>query len=368
MLVPAGALRALLRPGRRLTLRYTGFAFEPVIRDGDLVTVRALDDRLSPGMLVLCERDGWGDVVRITSLASDQATVGLDALPGRVLGVRRSDLLGTVIPAGRADPVPTRADRLRLLLRSGAVRFAWRRVERAPRFGPDAGLTVEEKYRQQVRDYREHLESNLTDEMRDAIRRHAGRGCDVLVGACGAGGEALDLCRAGFRVTAFDALPEMITATRQTLQEAGMTADLMVARVQDFDAGARRFGAIYFTPVLYSFVPGRAARLAALRRMARHLRPEGVLLFSVAIRGPLRRVQVRLAWLRRRLKGDRLLEPGDWYTWFMTPSGEIGTSYVHVFGSLRRAQAEVRAAGFGAVRPLGRAHLVATNPPATAPD
>jgi hypothetical protein len=38
LLVPAGALRALLFRGAGLTLRYSGFGLEPVIRDGDVIT------------------------------------------------------------------------------------------------------------------------------------------------------------------------------------------------------------------------------------------------------------------------------------------------------------------------------------------
>jgi hypothetical protein len=60
--------------------------------------------------------------------------------------------------------------------------------------------------------------------------------------------------------------------------------------------------------------------------------------------------------------GDRLVERGDWYTWFLTPAGEIGASYVHLFGSVRQAVTEVREAGFRSVRALG-AHLIATEPP-----
>jgi SAM-dependent methyltransferase len=361
VLVPSGTLRALLRPGRSLALRYTGFGLEPVIRNGDVVTARAAEG-LSAGMLVLCDRDGWGDVVRIASLEdTDQAVVALDALPGRARRVRRSGILAVVIPARRRDAARTPADRLRLLLRGAAIRFAWRRIAHAPSFGADAGHSVEEKYRQQVPDYRERLVSNLTPELCDTIRRHTGERGEVLVCGCGAGGEMLDLCRAGFRVTGFDALTEMIAAARQVILDNGAAAELSVARLEDFDAGTRRFGAIYFTPSLYSFLPVRARRVAALRRIARHVAPGGVLILSVAIpERPLRRLQARLAWLRRRFQGD-LVEPGDWYTWFLTPTGDIGTSYLHLFGSVRQAAAEVREAGFRSVRPLG-AHLIATDP------
>jgi SAM-dependent methyltransferase len=362
ILVPAGALRALLRKGGSLTLRYTGFALEPAIRSGDLLAARALAGDPVRGMLVLCDRDGWADVVRVAGAPGPvEAIVGVDALPGSRRVLRRADILATIVPPGRRDASPTTADRLRLAARWPAIRFAWRRVERAPSWESDAGLTVLEKYRQQVEGYRDGTGSNLTDALRETIRRHAGPGGDVLVAGCGAGSEAIDLCRTGFRVAAFDALPEMIAAARQTLEKAGATADLSVANLQDFDPGGRRFGAIYFTPDLYGFVPGRARRVAAVRRLGRSLAPGGALLFGVARPRLLRRAQAFCSWARRRLRGDRLVERGDWFTWFLTPAGDIGTSYVHLFGGRREVEAELRAAGYGKVR-FDEGHVIATDP------
>ena len=354
--VPAGTLRAFLRTRKHLGLRYAGFGFEPVVRHDDVVIAAAGPP--SPGVIAVCDWDGWADLLRLDRFAGGW-TGSIDALPGARRALDERAILAIVTPPRRDRPGPTPVDRLRLTLRWPAALWLWRRVERAPSFGPDADRSVAEKYDRQSADYARMRSSNLTDEQIGVLGRHAGPSGRILVAGAGAGGEVVHLARAGYRITAFDVLPSMVAGARRALEEAGLKAEVEAASLDDFDPGARRFGAIYFTPSLYSFVAGRGRRIAMLRRFAACLEPDGAVLLSAArARGPVRRAQVRLAWLRRRLRGDRTVERGDWYTMYLSPDGTIGTSFLHLFAA-GEAEAELRQAGYGSVRRLG-GHLVAT--------
>ena len=64
------------------------------------------------------------------------------------------------------------------------------------------------------------------------------------------------------------------------------------------------------------------------------------------------------AWLLRPA-GASGAEPGDWYTSFLTPRGEIGASYIHLFlpGAVVR---EAGSAGYDRVEAIEAAHFVAS--------
>jgi hypothetical protein len=99
--------------------------------------------------------------------------------------------------------------------------------------------------------------------------------------------------------------------------------------------------------------------VAALRALGRHLDPGGFVVYSAALIGaPLQWLELVLLWLGRRLSGRRHYEFGDWCTAFLTPAGDIGTSFLHRArpGAVRR---EARAAGFRVARREGAGHLVA---------
>lgn len=355
--VPAGTIRALLKTRPRLSLRYSGYGFEPVVRDGDVVIAEA--GAASPGMLAVCDWQGCADLLRLGRAGSGW-TGSVDAFPERhPFALSDNAIVAIVRPASRSHAAPTAADRLRLAVRWPAARWTWRRVERAPVFGDEADRSVQRKYDLQSDDYLRMRSSNLTDEQLAALRAHAAPPARVLVAGCGAAGEAIHLARLGYRVTGFDVLPSMVAAARRAAAEAGIALDLVTASLDDFDSGGTRFAAIYFTPVLYSFLAGRDRRIAVLRRLAGCLERDGVVLLSAAhARDAVRRAQLALAWARRRLRGDRAVERGDWYTLYLAADGTVATSFLHVFYP-GQVETELRAAGYGGIRRLG-AHYLAT--------
>ncbi|HET8946068.1 MAG TPA: class I SAM-dependent methyltransferase [Candidatus Polarisedimenticolia bacterium] len=355
--VPAGTIRALLRTRPRLSLRYAGYGFEPVVRDGDVL--HAETGPAASGMLAVCDWDGCADLLRLRR-AGDGWSGSIDAFPERPpVAIPGRAVVAVVRPASRTGAGPTAADRLRLAVRWPAARWIWRRVERAPVFGGDADRSVQRKYDLQAADYLRMGSSNLTDEQLAALRRHAEPPARVLVAGCGAAGEAIHLARLGYRVTGFDVLPSMVAAARRAAAGAGVELELVTASLDDFDPRGTRFAAVYFTPVLYSFLAGRERRIAVLRRLAACLEPDGAVMLSAAhAREAVRRAQIALAWARRRMRGDRAVERGDWYTMYLAADGSVGTSFLHVFRP-GQVEAEIRAAGYRGVRRLG-AHYLAT--------
>ena len=356
MHVPAGTIRALLKTRPGLSLRYAGFGFEPVVRHDDVLTVAVEPPR--PGALAVCDWDGSADLLRLHRTGGGWSG-SIDGLPAGRRVLQPGAILGLVTPAGRSGHRPTGPDRARLAVRWPAALWFWRRIALAPTFGDGADDSVRAKYDRQVAEYQRVAVSNLTEEQIEALGRHAGAGGTILVAGAGSGAEVIDLARRGYRVTGFDVLPAMTAAARQSLEKAGVRAEVVDASLDEFDAGGRRFGALYFTPMLYSFLAGRRRRIAALRRLARFLEPEGALMLSAArSRDPLRRTQIALAWLRRRLEGDRSVERGDWYTMYLAPDGSVGLSFLHVFGP-GQVERELRSAGYVSIRRIG-GHLVAT--------
>jgi SAM-dependent methyltransferase len=359
LLVPASTLRVLLSRQTRLQLLVTGFGMEPALRDGLSVTVES-GRQPRVGDLVLCDMGGWGDLLRFRRRGRGGLELTLDAFPRRPAVVPLEGVIGVVTGAeGRRGRAPAR--RLVMTLGLAALRFEWRRIQQAPRFGARASRSVGDKYRDQVAGYLAMRASNLEATHIEALRRHASSAPTILVAGCGAGGEVAHLARLGWRVCAFDLLPEMIAAARVMTAEAGGNVELFVDDVRTIDLPGRRFDAIYLTPLLYSFVAGRKTRVGMLSRLRRHLAPGGAVLFSVQLRRtPRERTQTALAFLRRRALGDRGVERGDWYTWYLTRTGAVGYSFLHRF-SAGEPEAEARSAGFGRIERID-AHYLLTDP------
>jgi SAM-dependent methyltransferase len=347
-LVPAATLKVLLQAGRTVELSYAGFAFEPALRDGEIVRVSTAR-RPRRGDLALFDMDRFGDVRRVLARSSSGALLtGIDALPARRSWVPEERMLGVVENSrGGAARLLAACGLSRLRAPLAYARLAWRRVRQAPDFGGHEAAegSVLEKYRQQVASYRDLHESNLDERLLADLARRIPAGGSVLVAGSGSGSEAIHLARLGYKVTGFDALPEMVREAKEAAREAKMGVEFVRAHVATLDLPGRRFDAIYFTPTLYSFIAGRGRRIATLHRLTAHLEAGGLLILTLQARRRLRdRLLTALAVARQRHRGSRSVEPGDWYTWFLTPQGAIGYSYVHRF-SKAEIGGELKAAG-----------------------
>jgi SAM-dependent methyltransferase/uncharacterized membrane protein YbhN (UPF0104 family) len=166
-------------------------------------------------------------------------------------------------------------------------------------------------------------------------------GARVLDAGCGHGWMAAELSGAGFRMTAMDLAVGQVAAARRWLRETGQLRDTGLAAgsllALPFEDGA--FDAAYCVNVLHH-VGARAAQRAALRELARVVRPGGVVLVhEINTRNPLYRLYMAYVFpLLKRidlgtehwLRGDRLpaapglrLEGVEFYTFLpdFAPAG-----------------------------------------------
>jgi SAM-dependent methyltransferase len=354
LLVPFGTLRVLLRKSGRLEVFYTGFALAPWIGNLDSVILDATRSP-RPGDLVLCEADGWGDIRRILARGEEGSWItGLDPLPSarealppnRVIAVVSAQR-GSGGALGRAI-----ASAFPIWSRIAAVLYWIRMTFEAPHFGDRAAASVQLKYEAQVEEYVRLVRFPLVAELRGLLERLFPKGGSVLVAGAGAGGEAIHLARAGYRVTGFDVLDEMVRAARKNAAAAGVDIEFVQADMAALDLPGRTFDGIYVTPLVYSFVPGRERRVRSIQRMGRHLASGAPLVYSAHVIKSLPQfLQAALTWARNR-PGHSDVEFGDWFTWFLRPDGNIGKSFTHLF-SASAVLVEAREAGFRSCRREG---------------
>ncbi len=361
LLVPYGTLQFLLKKSGWLEVSVRGFALGPWIGDGQRVRI---DSRrpLRQGDLALCEAERWGDVRRLLARRKDGAWItGLDAVPGAREALPPDRVLAVVAAGLGAGGMTGWALALAYpaWTRVAGLLYWFRKAVEAPDFEAGAAASVRAKYAEQVETYTGMLGFPLGPKLQSLLGRTFPSGGSVLVAGSGAGGEVIHLARQGYRVTGFDVIPEMVRAAGRNAKTAGVGAEFFQADMADLDLGGRTFDGIYVTPLVYSFVPGRARRVRSLNLLGRHLARGGSVVFSAhLLRSPSQFLQAALAWMRHRLRG-RGREFGDWFTWFLRPDGTIGRSYSHLF-TASRVLAEARQAGFRACSRHG-AYFVAAD-------
>ncbi len=358
-LLPAATLGVLLHRGTPLEVICAGYALEPWIRDGDRIRVVAGKAPL-PGDIVLCNAGGWGDLRRVLACGPGGALVtALDTVPGGRESVPRGEILGVASGPAFAGGAGGRA--IAWLFpawsRVAALLYWRRKIVAAPYFGEDASESVRRKYADQVVGY-EAMIGSPSDPDSLRVLDVLAPGSAILVAGSGAGSEALQLARQGFRVTGFDFVPAMVDSGRKQALTAGLEVEFLAAGMETLDLPGRRFAAAYVTPLVYSFIARREKRVEALRRLGLHLLPGGIVLFSAHLYRTLEQELAALLVFIRSRKGGREAEMGDWHTWFLTRSGTLGESFIHLF-SERQVMDEARAAGFARVERTGAAQFVA---------
>jgi len=359
--IPAATLEVLLSGGRPIELSYAGYPLEPLLRHGSAIEV---DPKgvATKGDLVLCRAGRRADVRRVVSVADDGSLVtALDALPGGRERIERRALLG-VLRGARSS-----GGRLgRMVVGAYPV---WARVAQAAcrlRCSVDTSgsgaldcESVRDKYEQQVAGYRSQIDRVPDRQSIDELCRSLSPGARILVAGSGAGSEVLELVRQGYRVTGIDVSAGMVQSCRETIEGEGLAAQILHANLYQLDLGDRVFEAVYFTPSVYSFLPGWSRRVRALEHLGRHLVPGGLAMLSFQrVRTISRMIDLVAYWLISRIRGLET-EPGDWYTMFLTPQGSIGRSFTHLFRP-ETVVRELRLAGFRSVMPIGPAQILAS--------
>jgi 2-polyprenyl-3-methyl-5-hydroxy-6-metoxy-1,4-benzoquinol methylase len=100
-------------------------------------------------------------------------------------------------------------------------------------------------------------------------------GLDILDAGCGIGRWSIELAKRGNRVTGLDVSPTMVSLARENARRARVECEFAIANVASFRFD-RRFDAILAVTVLQHVVDG-SDFAAAIRNLASHLKPSGVL-------------------------------------------------------------------------------------------
>jgi ubiquinone/menaquinone biosynthesis C-methylase UbiE len=288
-----------------------------------------------------------------------------------------AELLGWVRQIARG-PRRYRLDRnpWRLILRCGANADAWRWTDRL--FG------LAHRARSFVDQYRSAPEiSQVETTMAQAyalptvlecFSNQAGDGLDraeqlfvdrflqpgsaVLDIGCGTGREAFGFARQGLCVTAIDASEALIARARREVLSlpADCKVSFTVMTVSQCDFPPATFDAVYISSDVYSVIPGRRNRIAALERCRRMLRPGGVVMFPVHIPpGHPRHERLLIDGSRRilrRFRGDRVPEEGDRWIRFSHEDPSL-LFYKHRFFDIAEVWLEVEAAGLTVLERVG---------------
>jgi len=212
---------------------------------------------------------------------------------------------------------------------------------------------VREKYNREaeVGAYSRFVPTELEAFEWELLERHVKPRGRVLDIGCGAGREALNFARAGFRVVAIDIAPRMIEAARRHAEREGLDITFKVQSATELDEPPGSFDGAYWAGS-YHHVPGRALRIETLRRVVRILTPDGVLILMVVYpmkRGLLSRsrlVDLSRRAARRLLGAKRVSEPGDGYMREVSEASDPREAvFFHDFFDPQEVGAELGAAG-----------------------
>lgn len=137
-------------------------------------------------------------------------------------------------------------------------------------------------------------------------------GDHILLVGCGSGRDLLALLELGYRVDGLDPSQSAIDLARSILQRRGLSALLYTGAIEDA-VPPGMFDAVIFSWFAYGYIPGRAARIGALRGLIPRLKPGGRVLISYIPAGtPPRSLPIALTRLVARVaRSDWGPERGD---------------------------------------------------------
>ncbi|HEX6465506.1 MAG TPA: class I SAM-dependent methyltransferase [Vicinamibacterales bacterium] len=162
----------------------------------------------------------------------------------------------------------------------------------------------------------------------------------LLIGS-GSGRELVHLARGGFSVTGVEPVSHSVDMCRAALHVAQVHADVRTAFIEDVALADDSFDAAMFSLFVYSLIPMSARRIATVRRVARAVKPGGVLFVSFSTNGAGNPWLVRVGRAAGALaRSDWRLESGD--SVFRISAQQF--RYTHIF-SRSQIYAELDAAG-----------------------
>jgi SAM-dependent methyltransferase len=176
---------------------------------------------------------------------------------------------------------------------------------------PDLARAIAERW-EEFGTSEAHVLSGLMPWEQEIFARFLKPDDEILVVGCGAGRDLLALLRAGYRAEGLEVAPRAAAAARAMLRRQGFDAPVTIGAIESV-ALDKPFDVGIFSWFCYSYIPQRAARLAALRAVAARLKPGGRIFMSyVPCEHPPRRLPLALARLAARLaRADWRPEPYD---------------------------------------------------------
>lgn len=335
-------IRRLLAKGQSVDVIYAGDRMWPSVRHGQALKIDPAGGLpLEPGSAVVAAPGEVPELLRVDRLDGPEVLLRADADPSPPVSVSSEEILGRVgLPLRRVAPFSRVLRRLRL------------DIVEALRHGPDASAdaaeTVQQKYESQAPFYHHGLgKGQMHAGLMERLGLQVAPGGRVLVAGSGAGLEAFALARAGWAPTGVDFSPTMVRMASEEARRRNLDVPFAQADLRGHEEPAGSIDAVLFTYDVYSFVPGRQARVAMLTRMVRWLKSDGVILLSARrCRGLLDRALLTIQWLA----GGAAPE-GAWggsHTRWVASDGSVRRSFVKVFAD-RRLLEEIRSAGLTVV-------------------
>ncbi len=268
----------------------------------------------------------------------EQGDIVLDLTRGRW---RVAGRLAAALPAG---------------LGRGLLALAWLERLRRPLFPPLSLGDDEQILAQLAAAYDAEAEvidreTELLREEELLIERYLAPGRRLLDVGCGTGREAIAFARLGVSVVGIDVAPAMIARARARARAAGLAIELAIGEPLTWPATGAPFDVIYFSPGVYSHIPGRARRVRTLARLRGLLAPGGLVALGPLLAPPLpwlarARLVDALRRLGRRAGLPALAEPGDHlHRGHAIEPPARAHRYVHRFGDAAEAEAELAQAG-----------------------
>src|SRR6266850_560711 len=138
---------------------------------------------------------------------------------------------------------------------------------------------------------------------------------------------------------------------RETARVAGLAIEFEVGEPLTWPSTGAPFDAIYFSPGIYSHIPGRDRRVRTLARLRDLLAPDGLIVVGPVLAPPLpllsrTRLVDALRRIGRRAGLRRLAEPGDhFYRGHALRRAPTAYRYIHRFRTRGEAEAELADAG-----------------------
>jgi SAM-dependent methyltransferase len=158
---------------------------------------------------------------------------------------------------------------------------------------------------------------------------------------CGNGREAEIFTRAGYRVTGVDFSARSITMAREYFRDRQLDGRFIEGDFRNLTLTGQ-FDVIYFSPWTYAFIPGRAARIETLKRLAGRLSDDAVIVISFGLAASRNWERTRYAIARAASAltcGNPSLQPRDRLS---------GNLFIHFFLE-QEAEEEAADAGFTVV-------------------